>query len=52
MQILPDFSRNNSNETIKYGQLIEYNTRTVCFEKLCTKCSGETSPRSFKKNKN
>ena len=43
LHILSNVSRSKSNETIKFGQLIE------CFflEKSCTKCGGETSPRPF-----
>ena len=31
---------------MKFGQLIECNTRNI-FEKSCTKCGQETSPRPF-----
>ena len=32
---------------MKFGQLIEFNTRHIFLEKSCAKCSGETSSRSF-----
>ena len=34
-------------KTIKFGQLIEWNTRGILLEKSYTKCDGETSPRPF-----
>ena len=35
--------------TVNFGQLIEYNTRNIFYEKSYTKCGGETSPRRFSK---
>ena len=35
------------NQTMKFGQLIEYNTRNIFLEKSYTKFGGETSPRPF-----
>ena len=32
---------------MKFGQLIEYNTRNIFLEKSYTKCGGEISPRPF-----
>ena len=32
---------------MKFGQLIEYNTRNIFVEKSYTKCCLETSPRVF-----
>ena len=32
---------------MKFGQLIEYNMRTIFLEKSYTKYGGETSPRPF-----
>ena len=32
---------------MKFGQLIEYNTRNIFLEKSYTKLGGETSPRPF-----
>ena len=43
--ILPNISRRKGNQTIKFGQLVEYNTRNIFLEKSCTKCGRETSLR-------
>ena len=45
IHILPDISRNQGNQTKKFGQLIEYNMRNIFIEKSFTKCGGETIPR-------
>ena len=51
--ILPNISRSKGNQTIKFGQLIEYNLRNIFLEKLYTKYDGEASPGPFyKKNEN
>ena len=34
---------------MKFGQLIEYNMRTIFLEKSFSKCGGETIPRPFSK---
>ena len=34
---------------MKFGQLIEYNTRNIFVEKSQTKCGGETVPRPLSK---
>ena len=34
---------------MKFGQLIEYNMRTIFLEKSFSKCGGETIPRLFPK---
>ena len=49
MHISPNISRNKGNQTMKFGQLIEYNIRNIFLEKLLTKFGGETIPRSFLK---
>ena len=46
IHILPKISRSKNNQTMKFSQLIDYNTRNIFKEKLCTKCAGETSPRN------
>ena len=49
---LPNISRSKGNQTMKFGQLIEYNTRNIFFEKSYAICGGETIPRHFfKKSK-
>ena len=42
MHILPNISRSKGNQTMKFGQLIEYNIINICLEKSCTKCGGQT----------
>ena len=38
------------NQTMKFGQLIEYNTKNIhILEKSCTKCGVETIPILFSK---
>ena len=46
----PDTSSSKEKQALKFGQLIEYNTKNISLEKSCTKCDdGETCPRSFLK---
>ena len=45
IHILPNISRSNGNQTMKFGQLIEYNMRNIFRGKSYTKCGGENSPR-------
>ena len=47
IHILPNISRSKSNQIMKFGKLIEYNTRNIFFEKSSTKCGEETSIRPF-----
>ena len=35
--ILPNISQNKGNQTMKFGQLIEYNKRNIFLQKLCRK---------------
>ena len=35
--ILPNISQSKGNQTMKFGQLIEYNERNIFFQKLCRK---------------
>ena len=49
MHILPNISRRKDNETMKFGQLMEYNMRNIFVEKSCTKCGAETILRLFSK---
>ena len=37
-------SRSKENQAMKFGQLIEYNMRTIFYEKSFSKCVGETIP--------
>ena len=43
--ILSDISRRKGNQTMKFGQLIEYSMINIFLEKSYTKCVGKTSPR-------
>ena len=49
IHILPNISRNESNQTMKLLQLIEYNIRNIFLGKSYTKCGGETILRLFLK---
>ena len=42
-------SRSKGNQTMKFGQLAEYNIRNIFLEKSYTKCDGETILRPFTK---
>ena len=47
IQILLNVSRSKDNQTMKFGQSIEYNMRNIFLEKSQTKRDGETSSRPF-----
>ena len=49
IHVLPYISRSKNNQTVKFGQLIEYNMRKIFLEKSYPKCGGETSPKPFSK---
>ena len=49
LHILTNISRIKGNQTMKYGQLIEYNMRNIFLEKSYTKSVGETISRPFSK---
>ena len=38
----PNITKNKGNQTVKCGQLIEYNMRNIFLEKSYTKCVGES----------
>ena len=46
--ILPNVSRRKGNQTMKFGQLIEFN-RKFFLKKSCIKCGRGTIPRPFSK---
>ena len=48
-RLLPNISRCKGNETMKFGQFIEYNMRNILLEKSYTKCGVESIPRPFSK---
>ena len=49
MHILPNISESTGNQTMKFGQLIEYNKINIFLQKVCRKWGKETSskPLSF-----
>ena len=49
MHILANISRSKDNQTMKFGQLIEYN-RNIFLEMSYIKCGTETIPDPFLKN--
>ena len=49
IHILPNISRIKGNQTMKFGQLIEYNMRNIFLEKPYTKCGEKLFPDSFSK---
>ena len=49
IHVLSNISRSKGNRILKFGQLIEYNTRNIFLEQSYTKCGGETSTRPFSK---
>ena len=42
MHTLPNISRSKGNQTMRFGQLIEYNMRNIFVGKSYTKCGGGT----------
>ena len=51
IHILLNISRSESNQPMKFDQLIDYNMRNIFLEKSYTKCGEETIPRSFSKKR-
>ena len=49
IHILPNISRSKDNQTMKFGQLIEYNMRNIFLAKSYAKCGVETITISFSK---
>ena len=43
--VLPNISQSKGNQTVKFGQSMEYNKRNIFLEKLCGKWGKETSYR-------
>ena len=50
IHILPNISRSKGNQTMKFGQLIEYNMRNIFLEKSHSKYNGKVSNTIFLKN--
>ena len=49
IHILPSISRSKGNETLQFGQSLEYGIRNIFLEKSYAKCVGEAIPRPFSK---
>ena len=50
---IAQISRSKGSQTMKFGQLIEYNMKNISVEKLYTKCGAEKLfPDPFLKNQN
>ena len=47
--VMHNTSVSKDDQTMKPGQLIEYNMRNIFLEKSCIKCRGETIPRPVSK---
>ena len=47
MQILPNVSRSKSNQTMKLGQLLEYNKRKIFFKNYAENEAGRLVPDIF-----
>ena len=47
LHILLNISRSKDNQTIKVGQLTEYNMRNTFLSKIYSKCDAKTSHRHF-----
>ena len=45
MHILPNISQSKGDQTMKFGQWIEYNKRNIFLQKLCGKWGRDTSSR-------
>ena len=45
IHILPNIWQSKDNQTMKFGQLIEYNKTNIFLQKLCQKWGRETSSR-------
>ena len=43
IHILPNNSQNKGNQTMKFGQLLEYNNRNIFLQKLCRERGREIS---------
>ena len=47
VHILPNISRSEGNQAMKFDQLIEYNMKNIFLKKSQAECGGETSQRPF-----
>ena len=47
IHILLNISQRKGNQTMKFGQLLEYNKRNIFLQKVCRKCAKETSSKTL-----
>ena len=47
IHILPNISRNNINQTMKFRRLLQNSVINICLKKLCRKLDRETTSKSF-----
>ena len=45
--MLPNISRSKGNQTMKFGQLVEYNMRNIFLQNSYTEKGGKTSRKPF-----
>ena len=50
IHILPNISRSKGNQTMKFGQLIEYNMKSIFYQKLYQKVLQKLVSDPFLKN--
>ena len=46
---MAQYLNKKGNQTMKFGQLLEYNMRNIFLKKSDTKCGGETTTKPFPK---
>ena len=49
IHIFPNISRSKNNQTMKFGQLVDYDMKNIFLGKLYTRCGGDAIPRPFYK---
>ena len=52
INVLPNISESKGNQTMRFGQLTEYNMRNIFLEKSYTSCGRKTIPRLSSKKPN
>ena len=52
INMFSNISRSKGNQTMKFDQLIECNTRNIFLERSYIRCGGETVPRPFSRKSN
>ena len=52
IHIMPNISKNKRNQSMKFGQLIDYNTKTFFLKSYTQNLVVELFPETFLKNQN